>query len=258
MLREGVFYEGVIVVLRIEHLTKRYADKVAAADINLHIQSGEIYGFIGHNGAGKTTVIKSCCGLLKFDEGEVYIDGISVKNEPIECKKRIAYLPDNPDLYEYLSGMKYLNFVADVYGIPTAERRERIDRYAAMLELTGDLGQPISSYSHGMKQKLAVISALIHNPKLIIMDEPFVGLDPVASHLLKGIMRQICDEGGAIFFSTHVLEVAEKLCDKVAIIRQGRIVANGTMEEIKGDSSLEEVFLELTENPENKVGGANA
>ncbi len=239
-------------MLRIEHLTKTYGEKVAANDVSLHIQRGEIYGFIGHNGAGKTTVIKSCCGLLNFDSGEAYIDGISIKENPMECKRRLAYLPDNPDLYEYLSGIKYLNFVADVYGVSKEQRKERMDRYAELLGIAGDLGQPISSYSHGMKQKLAVISALIHDPKLIIMDEPFVGLDPVASHQLKTIMREICDRGGAIFFSTHVLEVAEKLCDKIAIIKSGKIVADGRMEDIKGDSSLEDVFLELTENPGNK------
>ncbi len=234
-------------MLRIEHLTKAYGKKIAANDITLHIQKGEIYGFIGHNGAGKTTVIKSCCGLLNFDEGEVYIDGVSIKKDPLACKREIAYLPDNPDLYEYLTGVKYLNFIADIYGVSKDLRKQRMNEYAEMLEIAGDLGQPISSYSHGMKQKLAVISALIHDPKLIIMDEPFVGLDPVAAHQLKELMRDICNRGGAIFFSTHVLEVAEKLCDKVAIIKSGKIVANGTMEEIKGDGSLEEVFLELAE-----------
>lgn len=245
----------IVFMLRIEHLTKSYGEKVAANDISLHILPGEIYGFIGHNGAGKTTVIKSCCGLLSFDAGEIYIDGKSVKADPIGCKKEIAYLPDNPDLYEYLTGIKYLNFVADVFGVSKEQRKERTDKYAQLLGIDKDLGQPISSYSHGMKQKLAVISMLIHDPKLVIMDEPFVGLDPVAAHQLKSIMREICDRGGAIFFSTHVLEVAEKLCDKVAIIKQGRIVANGTMDEIKGNSSLEDVFLELAENQE---GGLNA
>lgn len=245
----------IVFMLRIEHLTKSYGEKVAANDISLHILPGEIYGFIGHNGAGKTTVIKSCCGLLNFDAGEIYIDGKSVKADPIGCKKEIAYLPDNPDLYEYLTGIKYLNFVADVFGVSKEQRKERTDKYAQLLGIDKDLGQPISSYSHGMKQKLAVISMLIHDPKLVIMDEPFVGLDPVAAHQLKSIMREICDRGGAIFFSTHVLEVAEKLCDKVAIIKQGRIVANGTMDEIKGNSSLEDVFLELAENQE---GGLNA
>lgn len=237
-------------MLRIEHLTKSYGKKIAANDITLHIQRGEIYGFIGHNGAGKTTVIKSCCGLLSFDKGEVYIDGMSIKKDPIACKREIAYLPDNPDLYEYLTGVKYLNFIADMYGVSKELRKQRMDKYAEMLGIAGDLGQPISSYSHGMKQKLAVISALIHDPKLIIMDEPFVGLDPVAAHQLKELMRDICNRGGAIFFSTHVLEVAEKLCDKVAIIKSGQIIANGRMEEIKGDGSLEEVFLELAEAKE--------
>ena len=214
-------------------------------DLSLHIEPGQIYGFIGHNGAGKTTTLKSAVGILGFDSGEIYIDGISIKDDPIECKKRIAYIPDNPDLYNYMSGVKYLNFVADIYGVPQEARKERIERYAAEFELTDALGQMISSYSHGMKQKLAVISALIHEPKLIIMDEPFVGLDPKAAHLLKQTMRRICDEGGAIFFSTHVLEVAEKLCDMVAIIKEGRLIKHGTMEEVKGDESLEEVFLEL-------------
>lgn len=232
-------------MLRIENLTKTYGDKKAVDNLSLHIQSGEIYGFIGHNGAGKTTTLKSCCGILQFDQGDIYIDGASIKDKPIECKRKLAYIPDNPDLYEFLSGIKYLNFIADVYGISKQDREGRIKRYADMLELTSDLAQPISAYSHGMKQKLAIISALIHNPKLMIMDEPFVGLDPKASHLLKQLMRDICDRGGAIFFSTHVLEVAEKLCDKVAIIKNGRLVASGSMEEVKGDDSLESVFLEL-------------
>lgn len=242
-------------MLRIEHLTKAYGEKVAASDVSIHIQRGEIYGFIGHNGAGKTTVIKSCCGLIGFDSGEVYIDGISIKEDPIACKKELAYLPDNPDLYEYLTGVKYLNFIADIYGVPKDARKEKMYKYAVMFGIAGDLGQPISSYSHGMKQKLAIISALIHDPKIIIMDEPFVGLDPVAAHQLKTIMREICDAGGAIFFSTHVLEVAEKLCDRVAIIKSGKIVADGRMEDIKGDGSLEDVFLELAEVRED---GANA
>jgi len=232
-------------MLKIEHLTKRYGAKTAVSDLSLHIRPGEIYGFIGHNGAGKTTTLKSCCGILAFEEGEITIGGVSIRQDPIACKKMMAYIPDNPDLYAFLSGVKYLNFVADMYGVGKAEREERIARYADMLELTEDLAQPVSAYSHGMKQKLAVISALIHEPKLIIMDEPFVGLDPKATHTLKGLMRDICDRGGAIFFSTHVLEVAEKLCDRVAIIRQGKLVANGTMEEVSGDASLEEVFLEL-------------
>ena len=232
-------------MLKIDHLTKRYGEKTAVNDLSLHIKPGEIYGFIGHNGAGKTTTIKSCAGILAFDEGEISVGGVSIRQDPIACKKMMAYIPDNPDLYTFLSGVKYLNFVADMYGVDKARREERIARYADMLELTDDLAQPVSAYSHGMKQKLAIISALIHEPKLIIMDEPFVGLDPKATHILKGVMRDICNAGGAIFFSTHVLEVAEKLCDRVAIIRQGKLVANGTMEEVSGDASLEEVFLEL-------------
>ena len=232
-------------MLQINHLTKTYGDKQAVDDLSLHIQPGEIYGFIGHNGAGKTTTIKSCCGILQFDSGEILIDGKSISKDPLGCKSVLAYIPDNPDLYEFMSGIQFLNFVADIFGVSATERQERIRRYADMLELTDDLAQPISAYSHGMKQKLAVISALIHTPKLIIMDEPFVGLDPKASHLLKQLMRQICDDGGAIFFSTHVLEVAEKLCDKVAIIKGGKLMRSGTMDEVKGDTSLEEVFLEL-------------
>ncbi|MBE5035504.1 ABC transporter ATP-binding protein [Gallibacter intestinalis] len=232
-------------MLKINNLTKRYGDKKAVDNLSLHIQKGEIYGFIGHNGAGKTTTIKSCCGILNFDEGDILVDGVSIKDDPLSCKKKIAYIPDNPDLYEFLSGIKYLNFVADVFGVSRQDREERISKYADMFELTKDLAQPINAYSHGMKQKLAVISALIHDPKLIIMDEPFVGLDPKASHLLKQTMREHCDRGGAIFFSTHVLEVAEKLCDKVAIIKGGKLITSGTMEEVKGDASLEHVFLEL-------------
>ena len=234
-------------MLRIEHLTKTYGEKKAVDDLSLHIRPGEIYGFIGHNGAGKTTTIKSCCGILQFDMGEIYVNGISMKEKPLDCKQILAYLPDNPDLYEFMTGIQFLNFVADVFRVGQQERQSRIREYADAFELTADLAQPISAYSHGMKQKLAIISALIHNPRLIIMDEPFVGLDPRASHLLKEIMRKICDDGGAIFFSTHVLEVAEKLCDKVAIIKNGRLIKSGTMEEVKGDSSLEHVFLELEE-----------
>ena len=214
-------------------------------DLNLHIRPGEIYGFIGHNGAGKTTTLKSVAGILQFDAGEIYIGGDSVREKPLECKRKIAYIPDNPDLYEYMTGIKYLNFIADIFGVDAALRRERIRRYADAFELTGDLAQPIAAYSHGMKQKLAIIAAWLHEPRLILMDEPFVGLDPKAAHLLKGMMREICDRGGAIFFSTHVLEVAEKLCDKVAIIKGGKLIRSGTMEEVKGDDSLEEVFLEL-------------
>ena len=234
-------------MLRINNLTKIYGEKKAVDNLSLHIQKGEIYGFIVHNGAGKTTTIKSCCGILKFDEGEIFVDGVSIKDHPLECKQTIAYIPDNPDLYEFLSGIKYLNFIADVYKVSTQDREARIKKYADMFQITSDLAQPISAYSHGMKQKLAIISALIHEPKLIIMDEPFVGLDPKAAHLLKGLMREMCDDGGAIFFSTHVLEVAEKLCDKVAIIKGGKLITSGTMEEVKGDTSLETVFLELEE-----------
>jgi ABC-2 type transport system ATP-binding protein len=234
-------------MLKIDHLTKTYGNKRAVDDLTLHIKPGEIYGFIGHNGAGKTTTIKAVAGILQFDSGEIYVDGKSFKSDPLGCKKVLAYIPDNPDLYEFLSGIKYLNFIADVFCVPANVRQERIHQYADLFELTDDLAQPVSAYSHGMKQKLALISALLHDPKLMILDEPFVGLDPVASHKLKKIMRELCDKGGAIFFSTHVLEVAEKLCDKVAIIRNGRLVVSGTMEEVKGNSSLESVFLELEE-----------
>ena len=232
-------------MLTIKNLTKIYGEKKAVDDLSLHIAPGEIYGFIGHNGAGKTTTLKSVVGILQFDEGEILIDGKSVKEQPIACKQEIAYIPDNPDLYEFMTGIKYLNFIADIFGVSPADRQERIHKYADLFEQTQDLAQPIAAYSHGMKQKLAIIAAWIHQPKLIIMDEPFVGLDPKASHLLKQMMRETCDEGSAIFFSTHVLEVAEKLCDKVAIIKGGRLIRSGTMEEVKGDDSLEEVFLEL-------------
>ena len=232
-------------MLNISHLTKTYGEKKAVDDLSLHIAPGEIYGFIGHYGAGKTTTLKSVAGILQFDQGEITIGGVSVKKDPIACKRQIAYIPDNPDLYEFMTGTQYLNFVADVFGVDAETRRTRIETYAGMFELTDALAQPIASYSHGMKQKLAIISAWLHTPKLIIMDEPFVGLDPKASHLLKGMMREVCDRGGAIFFSTHVLEVAEKLCDKVAIIKGGKLIRSGTMEEVKGDDSLEEVFLEL-------------
>lgn len=232
-------------MLKIENLTKQYDEKKAVDDLSLHICPGEIYGFIGHNGAGKTTTLKACAGILQFDAGEIMIDGISIKNEPLACKKEIAYIPDNPDIYEFMSGIQFLNFVADIFAVSAKDRKERIRKYADAFELTAELGQPISAYSHGMKQKLAIISAWIHEPKLIMMDEPFVGLDPKASHLLKEMMRETCNRGNAIFFSTHVLEVAEKLCDKVAIIKHGRLVKSGTMEDVKGDDSLEEVFLEL-------------
>ena len=232
-------------MLKIDHLTKTYGEKKAVEDLSLHIHPGEIYGFIGHNGAGKTTTLKSVVGILQFDQGEILIDGKSVQADPLACKRKIAYIPDNPDLYDYMTGIKYLNFIADVFGVSAEDRQARIRKYADLFELTADLAQPIAAYSHGMKQKLAIIAAWLHQPKLIIMDEPFVGLDPKASHLLKEMMREVCDAGGAIFFSTHVLEVAERLCDKVAIIKGGKLIRSGTMEEVKGDDSLEEVFLEL-------------
>ena len=237
-------------MLQITHLTKTYGDKKAVDDLTLHIAPGEIYGFIGHNGAGKTTTLKSCAGILPFDAGEIRINGVDVSANPLEAKRVLAYLPDNPDLYNFLSGIQYLNFIADIFGVEKAVRAERIRRLADSFELTADLAQPISAYSHGMKQKLAMISGWLHEPKLILMDEPFVGLDPKAAHLLKQMMREHCDRGGAIFFSTHVLEVAEKLCDKVAIIKQGRLIRSGTMEQVKGDDSLEDVFLELEESHE--------
>lgn len=232
-------------MLHIEHLTKTYGEKVAVDDLCLHIKPGEIYGFIGHNGAGKTTTIKSVAGILQFEKGKITIDGKSIQEEPLACKKQMAYIPDNPDMYDFMTGIKYLNFIADIFEVSMADRKERIDKYVDLFEMTDVLGQPISTYSHGMKQKLAIISAWIHNPKLIIMDEPFVGLDPKAAYLLKGMMREFCNQGCAIFFSTHVLEVAEKLCDKVAIIKEGKLIRSGTMEEVKGDGSLEEMFLEL-------------
>ena len=232
-------------MLQIAHYTKRYGNKVAVDDLSLEIQAGEIFGFIGHNGAGKTTTIKAVAGILPYEEGTITVDGLSVKDDPLECKKRIAYIPDNPDLYEFMTGIQFLNFVADIYCVSADVRQERIRRYADIFELTQDLAQPVSAYSHGMKQKLAIIAAWLHEPKLIIMDEPFVGLDPKASHTLKQMMREVCGRGGAIFFSTHVLEVAEKLCDKIAIIKNGVLIRSGSMEEVKGDSSLEEVFLEL-------------
>ena len=232
-------------MLNIQHLTKVYGEKKAVDDLSLHIAPGEIYGFIGHNGAGKTTTLKSVAGILPLDEGEITIGGLSMKRDPLICKRQMAYIPDNPDLYDFMTGIQFLNFIADIFAVPADVRQERIREYAGRFELTGDLAQPIAAYSHGMKQKLAIISAWLHQPKLILMDEPFVGLDPKAAHLLKGMMRELCDEGGAIFFSTHVLEVAEKLCDKVAIIKGGKLIRSGTMEEVKGDDSLEEVFLEL-------------
>ena len=234
-------------MLRIEHLTKKYGEKKAVDDLSLHIGKGEIYGFIGHNGAGKTTTIKSVVGILDFDEGEIYIDGKSVKKESLECKREIAYIPDNPDLYEFMTGIQYLTFISDIFGVGEKERKDRIEKYAEAFGIKDDLSSVISSYSHGMKQKLAIISALVHDPKLIIMDEPFVGLDPKASFQLKNLMKEMCLKGSSIFFSTHVLEVAEKLCDKVAIIKNGKRIVSGTMEQVKGDTSLEEVFLELEE-----------
>ena len=232
-------------MLNIQHLSKTYGDKKAVDDLSLHIAPGEIYGFIGHNGAGKTTTLKAIAGILQFDAGEITVDGLSVKEQPLACKQRMAYLPDNPDLYEFMTGIQFLNFIADIFGVSAQARQERVRKYADLFELTADLAQPIAAYSHGMKQKLAIISAWLHDPRLIIMDEPFVGLDPKAAHILKGMMRELCDAGGAIFFSTHVLEVAEKLCDKVAIIKGGKLIRSGTMEQVKGDDSLEEVFLEL-------------
>lgn len=234
-------------MLQIQHLTKTYGDKTAVNDLSLHILPGEIYGFIGHNGAGKTTTLKSVAGILGFDSGDILVCGISVRKDPIACKQRLAYIPDNPDLYDFMTGIQYLNFIADIFGVDAAKRQERIQKYGDLFELTSDLAAPISAYSHGMKQKLAIVSAWLHDPQLILMDEPFVGLDPKAAHTLKGMMREVCDAGGAIFFSTHVLEVAEKLCDKVAIIKGGRLIRSGTMEEVKGDDTLEDVFLELEE-----------
>ena len=235
-------------MLQIEHFTKEYGNKIAVNDLSLEIRSGEIFGFIGHNGAGKTTTIKAVAGILPFQKGEIRVDGISVRENPLECKKRMAYIPDNPDLYEFLTGIQYLNFIADIFQVPKGQREERIGKYGDLFGLTGDLGSTVSTYSHGMKQKLALIGALIHEPKLLLMDEPFVGLDPKAAHDLKMIMADICQKGGAIFFSTHVLEVAEKLCNKIAIIKEGKLIASGTTDEVRGKQSLEDVFLELIED----------
>ncbi len=233
-------------MLRIENYTKRYNQNAIAVDnLTLHVEKGDIFGFIGHNGAGKTTTIKSVVGILDFDKGNIFIDGKSIKTDAIDCKRKMAYIPDNPDLYLFMTGIKYLNFIADIYDVSVKEREERIKKYADTFELTKDLGDPIASYSHGMKQKLAIISALVHEPKLLVLDEPFVGLDPKASFTLKEIMKSMCEKGCAIFFSTHVLEVAEKLCNKVAIIKGGKLVTTGDMNKVKGDSSLEEIFLEL-------------
>ena len=234
-------------MLKIEHLIKAYGSKKAVDDLSLHIAPGEVYGFIGHNGAGKTTTIKSVAGILPFDSGRILVDGVDIAKDPIACKQRMAYIPDDPQLYAFMRGTEYLNFVGDIYGVGAAQRQERIAIYAQAFDMTEDLGQAIGAYSHGMKQKLALMAAWLHQPRLILMDEPFVGLDPKAAHTLKGMMRTLCDQGGAIFFSTHVLEVAEKLCDKVAIIKDGRLIRSGTMEEVKGDESLESVFLELEE-----------
>ena len=232
-------------MLTIKNLRKRYGNFQALDGLNLEVADGELFGFVGPNGAGKTTTLKAAVGILQFDAGEITIGGHSIQDDPIACKKMLAYIPDNPDLYEFMTGIQYLNFIADIFGVEESARQERIRKYADLFELTTDLAQPVAAYSHGMKQKLAIISAWLHEPKLILMDEPFVGLDPKASHILKGMMREVCDAGGAIFFSTHVLEVAEKLCDKVAIIKGGKLIRSGTMEEVKGDDSLEEVFLEL-------------
>lgn len=235
-------------MLYIEHLTKTFGEKKAVDDLSLHIAPGEIYGFIGHNGAGKTTTLKSVVGIQQFDSGRITIGGHSIQDDPIACKKMLAYIPDNPDLYEFMTGIQYLNFIADIFGVEESTRQERIRKYADLFELTTDLAQPIAAYSHGMKQKLAIISAWLHEPKLILMDEPFVGLDPIAAHELKEIMAEHCRNGGAIFFSTHVLEVAEKLCDNVAIIKNGKLIAHGTMDSVRGDGSLERVFLELEDH----------
>ena len=238
-------------MLTIEHLTKRYGDRAAVSDLSLHIRAGEIFGFIGHNGAGKTTTLKSVAGILPFDAGEIRVDGISLASDPLACKARMAYLPDNPDLYEFMTGIKYLHFIADIFGLGE-ERNGRIASLSEALAFTEHLSKPISALSHGMKQKLALISAFLHEPKLILLDEPFVGLDPRASHTLKDMMRAHCDRGGAIFFSTHVLDTAEKLCDKVAIIKGGRLLVTGTMAEVKGNASLEDVFLELSDHGEDE------
>ena len=232
-------------MLKIENLTVKYGEKVAVDNLSLHILKGEIYGFIGHNGAGKTSTIKAATGILKFTDGEIYVNGVSMKQDALTCKKNIAYIPDNPDLYDYMTGIQYLNFIADIFGVSSALRKDKIEKYAARFEILNDLTAGISAYSHGMKQKLAVISALIHDPKLIVMDEPFVGLDPKAAFTLKEIMREHCLAGGSIFFSTHVLDVAEKLCDKIAIIKAGKLIKSGAINEVKGDESLESVFLEL-------------
>ena len=235
-------------MLEIKNYTKKYGNFIAVDNLSLTVNSGEIYGFIGHNGAGKSTTIKSVVGTLAFEGGDILIDGMSVKTNPLECKKITAYVPDNPDIYEYLTGIQYLNFVCDIFKIGNVERNEKIARYSSLFEIQGNLGDLISSYSHGMKQKLVLISALIHDPKFLVLDEPFVGLDPIASHNLKEIMKEICAKGGTIFFSTHVLEVAEKLCDRVGIIKSGKLVAEGKVKDIVGDKNLESFFLEIEKN----------
>ncbi|MCQ2983050.1 MAG: ABC transporter ATP-binding protein [Treponemataceae bacterium] len=236
-------------MLSISHYSKSYGkDKKACDDISLNVESGDIFGFIGHNGAGKSTTIKAVVGVLDFEEGEITIDGHSVKDDPIACKKVTAYIPDNPDLYEHLTGLQYFDFIADVFGISKEVRTERIEKYAGLFEITGALGDLISSYSHGMKQKVAIIGALIHEPKLLVLDEPFVGLDPKAALILKNLMKDLCSRGGAVFFSTHVLEVAEKLCNKIAIIKGGKIITSGTTRELTGGKSLEDVFMEVVED----------
>ena len=244
-------------MLKIENLTKTFGDKTAVANLSLHVRPGELYGFIGHNGAGKSTTIKAACGLLTFDSGEISVCGPSIKTQPLEAKRNLAYLPDNPDLYEFMSGIKYLNFVADVFRMKADTRTNQIRKYAEMFELTGDLAQPISAYSHGMKQKLALIAAFMHEPRLIIMDEPFVGLDPKASKAVKDSMRELTNRGSAIFFSTHVLEVAEKLCDRIAIISHGALVADGKMDDILGNESLENVFFELESTAKTEAPNGN-
>ena len=235
-------------MLEIKNFSKSYGDFKAVDNLNLTVKDGEIYGFIGHNGAGKSTTIKAVVGAMDFNEGEIYIDGKSVKKDPLGCKSVTAYVPDNPDIYDHLSGIQYLNFICDIFRVSENDRNERIKKYAELFEISSNLGDLISSYSHGMKQKLVLISALVHNPRFMVLDEPFVGLDPVASYKLKEIMREKCNEGGAIFFSTHVLEVAEKLCDRIGIIKRGRLVAEGSVQEVVGDKSLESFFLEIEEN----------
>ncbi len=236
-------------MLKIDHYTKIYSgSKRAVDDLCLTVEAGDLFAFIGHNGAGKTTTIRSVVGALDFEEGDILIDGVSIKKDPLTCKKKMAYIPDNPDIYEYLTGIQYLNFIGDIYEVEPEIREERIKKYAQMFEITSNLGDGIGAYSHGMKQKLVMISALLHQPKLLVLDEPFGGLDPLAAHTLKQIMHELCEQGSAIFFSTHVLDVAEKLCNKIAIIKDGKLIASGTMEEVKGQDSLENVFLELVEH----------